>query len=119
MSTSEAFAAHGPWSGPDSGPDDESLDDLRAAVRALDARLVALAAERTRACRRIGELKRGLGAPVRNHGVERIVLANVRRAASGQGLDPTIAESLFRLLIEHSVELQLLDRAVANPDVAI
>jgi chorismate mutase len=114
MPTSEAFAAHGAWD----GPDDESLDDLRAVVRALDARLVALAAERTRACQRIGQLKRGLGAPVRNRAVERVVLANVRWAASRQGLDPTIAESFFRLLIEHSVQLQLLDRAAAAPDEA-
>lgn len=85
---------------------DAGLDPLRLAVRQLDAALVALAAERTRVCLRIGELKRRLGDPVRNPAVERVVVDSARGAAGAHGCDGDLAEALVRLLIEHSVAEQ-------------
>lgn len=94
---------------------DAGLDPLRVAVRQLDAALIALAAERTRVCIRLGELKRRLGEPVRNAAVERAVVDSARRAAGAHGCDGDLAETLVRLLIEHSVAEQTRARAAARP----
>ena len=92
-------------------PGDAGLDPLRLAVRQLDAALIALAAERTRVCLRIGELKRRHGDPVRNPTIERVVVESARRAAGAHGCDGDFAEALVRLLIEHSVAEQTRARA--------
>lgn len=92
--------ARGPMIAPDQC---RSMDELRIQIDALDARLVALLAERARYIDRAAQLKSGLGLPARIDDRVEEVVANVRTRASAEGLDPGLAEMLWRDLIEWSI----------------
>ena len=79
-----------------------SLGELREAIDTLDARLVALLAVRQAYVERAARLKRGreeIRDKARAEDVVAKVIAEGRRA----GLSPTIAEPVWRTLIEVSV----------------
>lgn len=79
-----------------------SMPELREAIDALDARLVALLAVRQTYIERAAQLKTGrdqVRDPARIEDVVNKVIAEGRRA----GLSPDIAEQVWRTLIEASI----------------
>ncbi len=88
-----------------------SMADLRSEIDALDRRLVALLARRARLIDRAAELKLGEGMEARIDARIAEVLANVRREAGRNGLEPALAEGVWRELIEWSIARE--ERALA------
>ncbi|MDP2739026.1 MAG: chorismate mutase [Pseudorhodobacter sp.] len=76
---------------------------LRAEIDALDARIVAALAARARLIDRAAELKPAEGMPALVPARVEQVIARVRAAAQAEGLDPELAEGLWRQIIEWSV----------------
>ena len=92
------------------------MAQLRVRIDNLDRRLVALLAERARLIDRAGELKPAEGLPARIDSRIAAVLANVRAAAAEDGLDPELAEKLWRELIEWSIARE--ERVLGRHDAA-
>lgn len=86
------------------------LETLRARIRAVDAELLTLAAERVRLSRAVGERKRAAGLPTVDYAREREVLEHARAVARDRGLDEAIAEDLLARLIRAAVTAQEEDR---------
>lgn len=85
-------------------PDD--LAALRSRMRIIDARILALVAERQRTARRIGAAKRRRGLPVRNYEVEAQVIRATRTFCRRRGIDVDVGEDLMRTLIRAAVQVQ-------------
>ena len=85
-------------------PDDcHDMTDLRAAIDALDAGIVAQLRARAASIDRAAILKLGNGLPARiDERVEEVV-AKVRAEAAAQMLDPDLVEDLWRRLIDWSI----------------
>lgn len=79
------------------------MADVRVEIDRLDRSLVALLVERTGYVDRAAEIKSGIGLAARLEDRVEQVVANVRHHAAGQGLDPDLAESLWRRLIDWSI----------------
>ncbi len=80
-----------------------SMSELRNQIDALDGELVALLAARAGYIDRAAELKPGEGLPARIEARVEEVVENVRRAAGAAGLEPDLAETLWRVLIDWSI----------------
>jgi isochorismate pyruvate lyase len=80
-----------------------SMAELRRQIDSLDRDLVSLLAERAGYIDRAAELKIGEGLPARIAPRVEAVVSNVRTAADANGLDPDLAEQLWRHLIEWSI----------------
>ncbi|MGE0431629.1 MAG: prephenate dehydrogenase/arogenate dehydrogenase family protein [Planctomycetota bacterium] len=85
---------------------DPTLDNLRARLDAIDARLIAAAAERQRVVEQIGEWKATAGRQLRDFARERQVLDRAADTATREGLEPQLAQQLLRTLIEASLATQ-------------
>lgn len=83
---------------------------LREQIRALDRDLVELTAKRLALARRVGDLKRDMGQPIRNYVVEAEALRLVREAALALGVNATAAEELLKIEIRESLRVQEKDR---------
>ncbi|WP_409977125.1 chorismate mutase [Pseudoruegeria sp. SHC-113] len=83
--------------------DCHSMRELRVAIDALDAELVALLAKRMGYIDRAVELKPAEGLPARIPARVDAVIENVRREAAGRGLDPELAAALWTQLIDWSI----------------
>ena len=83
--------------------DCHSMAELRAAIDALDGEIVRLFARRTGYIDRAITLKPAEGLPARVEARVEDVVSKVRREAAAQGLDPVLAESLWRQVIEWSI----------------
>jgi isochorismate pyruvate lyase len=83
-----------------------ALESLRASIREVDIRLLELVSRRTSLCLQAGREKRRIGLALRDREVERRVIENARRHAVLRRLDPELASSMFRLLIDYSVHCQ-------------
>lgn len=83
--------------------DCRDMVELRHEIDALDAQLVALLATRTNYIDRAIALKQDNGLPARIPQRVEDVVAKVRRAAGSKGLDPDLAETLWRQLIDWSI----------------
>jgi chorismate mutase/prephenate dehydrogenase len=80
---------------------DAELAAVRREIDALDDRLVELLAQRLRLVRKVAELKSSTGlAPVHVPDREREVLARARADAARYGLDPALAERVFRAVLD-------------------
>lgn len=83
-----------------------TMDELRQQIDRLDDKLVLLLAKRAEYIRRAADLKRSNGMPARiDDRIEQVVnrvVANATRA----GLDPQLAEALWRALIEWSIRYE-------------
>lgn len=79
------------------------MTDLRAAIDALDAEIVAKLRARAGYIDRAAELKQGNGLPARIEGRVEEVVSLVRGHALAQGLDPDLTEDLWRRLIDWSI----------------
>jgi len=84
----------------------KDLEHLRKEIGAVDAKIVELMIQRNNIAYEIGILKNENGTPVRDRDVEKNVIARYRRMAENSSLPPDVAESVCRLLVESSVELQ-------------
>jgi len=91
-----------------------SLDELRAELAAVDAKMLDLIAERQLLSSAIGELKRESGLSTRDYQQEREVIERARAAAEARGLSADIAEELVVLMIRSSLTIQERDRVVAT-----
>lgn len=87
---------------------------LRAEIDAHDRRIVALLAERARLIDRAIELKPAEHMPARITARVEEVVANARAAATEQGLDPELVETIWRAMVEWSIarEEQVLGKGV-------
>ncbi len=77
-------------------------EEVRAEIDRIDTELVALLADRFAYVRRMAELKSAAADAYDGRRIEAI-LAHVRAEASRRGLDPGLAESLWRRLIDWNV----------------
>ena len=81
----------------------ENMLDVRAEIDRLDMALVRLLVERAGYIDRAAQVKAGVGLPARIDGRVEQVVQNVRRLAQAEGLDPQLAEELWRRLIDWSI----------------
>ena len=79
------------------------MAELRAEIDRIDAGLVDLMAERITYIDRAAELKPALGLPARIDDRVEEVVAKVRASAVARGVDPDLAEALWRRLIDWSI----------------
>ena len=93
-------------SDPKRRPTLKTLDDHRATIEALDARILKLVAQRLKKARAIGEFKGRRGIPLRNFEVEAQVCARLEGLAAGLGQDGGLGRDLALFLIERSLETQ-------------
>lgn len=82
------------------------LAETRRRIRQLDRELIALAAERVRLVRRVGEIKREAGLRLIDYAQERRVLDAAAATAAERGLDPEVAQDLMARLIRAAVTVQ-------------
>jgi chorismate mutase/prephenate dehydrogenase len=83
-----------------------SLLDLRNQLDVLDRQLLDLIDQRQRTIAQIGEIKRGMGKPLRDFSREKEVLQLAETNAAARGLDRGLAHELMKLLIQHSLTTQ-------------
>jgi isochorismate pyruvate lyase len=91
-------------------PPPTSLAEVRARIDAIDSDLVRLLARRQDLVRAAAAFKsddQAVRAPDR---VARVI-ASVRERASTEGLDPAVAEAVWRAMIGAFIELELAEHA--------
>lgn len=79
---------------------------LRQTLDRIDNRLLDLIGERQQTIAAIGEIKRGMGKPLRDFAREKEVLELANAHADARGLDRSLAHELMKLLIQHSLTTQ-------------
>lgn len=97
-------------------PASSMMHRLRQRIDALDQRLVALLAERSRLIDEAARIKSREGLPARITSRVDEVALNSRRWAEEEGLDPDLAEQIWRLMVEHFIaqEDRYLDTATGH-----
>lgn len=80
-----------------------SMQALRVEIDKLDRHLIDLLVTRSAYIDRAAELKPGESLPARIPARVEEVVQNVRASASDRGMDPDLAESLWRILIDWSI----------------
>ena len=83
-----------------------SLEDLRANIDDIDARIVKLLAERMGTARKIGSLKRKGQRQVQDAAREKDVIEHVRQIAKKESISPDDVERLFQLVMAVSRGVQ-------------
>jgi chorismate mutase/prephenate dehydrogenase len=91
-----------------------NLDELRSELTALDAEILALVARRQALSGEVAAVKRATGLATRDFAREREVILRGRTAAERLGLEPDLAESLLRQLIQSSLATQEQARVAAQ-----
>lgn len=81
----------------------DSMAELRAQIDRIDADLIALLVRRAACIDRASVLKPVEGLPARIDTRIDDVIANVRARATAEGLDASLAETIWRQLIEWSI----------------
>jgi chorismate mutase len=79
---------------------------MRKKIDEIDDKLVLLLKDRMDLCKSIGEVKRELGAPVKDRRREDEVYLHVMAKALECGLDPQKVEGIFKEIIALSVFVQ-------------
>jgi len=82
------------------------LRQLRQTLDVIDQQLLDLIGERQKTIAAIGEIKRGMGKPLRDFAREKEVLELASAHADARGLDRSLAHELMKLLIQHSLTTQ-------------
>lgn len=80
-----------------------TMVDIRAEIDRIDRELLDRFAERARYIDRAAAIKAQVGLPARITNRVEEVVANVRRHAATLGIEPDLAERLWRKLIEWSI----------------
>jgi isochorismate pyruvate lyase len=83
--------------------DCSSMDDIRAEIDRIDRALIDLFAERACYIDRAASVKAEVGLPARITNRVEEVVSNVRGHAAARGINPDLAEKLWRKLIEWSI----------------
>ena len=91
-----------------------TLEELRAALSDLDGELLALVARRKALSEQVADVKRATGLATRDFARERDVILRGRIEAERIGLEPDLAESLLRQLIQSSLATQEAARVAAQ-----
>jgi chorismate mutase/prephenate dehydrogenase len=91
-----------------------NLEDLRAALTELDEQLIHLVARRQSLSERVASVKRATGRATRDFAREREVILRGRAVAERLGVQPDLAESLLRQLIQSSLATQEHARVAAH-----
>ncbi|ABL68803.1 MULTISPECIES: chorismate mutase [Paracoccus] len=94
-------------------PPNSAMHELRTRIDALDARLVALLAERSALIDEAARIKARENLPARIDSRVEEVAANARTLAAEHGLDPDLAEQLWRVMMEHFIAQE--DRVLSVP----
>ena len=94
----------------------DTMEELRVEIDALDAELIRLLAARTRYVARAAEIKQGVGLPARIPARVEEVVAKVAARAAAAGVDPALAEGLWRAMIEHFIAQE--ERVLGKGDEA-
>ncbi|KEO54051.1 chorismate mutase [Thioclava pacifica] len=81
----------------------ETLAQARELIDALDAELIALLADRTRIVERVAQIKHRDGLAARLPDRVEAVVSNVKEKAAEAGMDPALAERLWRDMIEYFI----------------
>lgn len=84
-------------------PPDSAMPDLRARIDALDARLVALLAERTALIDEAARIKAREALPARIDSRVEEVAAHVRGLAQEHGIDAEMIEKVWRMMMDHFI----------------
>ena len=92
--------------------EESDIAALREQIRALDRALVEITAQRLALAKRVGEMKKAQGQPIRNFVVEAEAIRLVHEAARALGVRPELAEELLKLEIAESLRVQEKDRLV-------
>jgi isochorismate pyruvate lyase len=79
------------------------MAEIRAEIDRIDASLIGLFAERACYIDRAAAIKAEVGLPARIGDRVEQVVANVRGHAARKGVDPDLAEKLWRRLIDWSI----------------
>jgi chorismate mutase/prephenate dehydratase len=79
-----------------------SLEDLRANIDEIDARIVKLLAERLGTAAKIGALKKEGNRQVQDGAREKQVIGHVRQLAEKEGISPAEVERLYQLVMAAS-----------------
>lgn len=88
---------------PKAAPDCATMEEVRAGIDVVDAELVRLLKRRVGYIDQAAVLKAPLNLPARIDWRVEEVVAKVRRTATDEGLDPALAETLWRQLIDWSI----------------
>jgi len=80
----------------------ETIEELRRQIDAIDTQLVDLLAQRRQVVERVAEVKRGSVLPVFHPAREENLISARRAQASATGLDPDYVEDLFRTVLRNS-----------------
>ncbi|MEX0276697.1 MAG: chorismate mutase [Ruegeria sp.] len=83
--------------------DCRSMQELRPQIDQLDRQLIELLVTRAGYIDRATELKPGEGLPARIPDRVEEVVQRVRKRSDELGMDPDLAESLWRILIDWSI----------------
>jgi len=96
--------------------DCETMQEIRAEIDQLDAQLIMLLSKRAGYIDRAAQVKAVANLPARIDTRVEEVVQNARRNAAEQGLDPDLAETLWRQLIDWSIarEEEKLGRGAAS-----
>lgn len=86
--------------------DSLNMNELRGQIDAIDARMVAMLAERLELARRIGQLKQAAGQPVTDAAREARVLQHIAALAENAGLDPGALQRIYREIIAAAKTVQ-------------
>ena len=84
----------------------DDLAPLRKEIEEIDARIVELLIKRNDAAKKVGDLKKELGIPLRNLDVEKDVIERYGKMAENSSLPKEVAEAVCKLMITASVDLQ-------------
>lgn len=82
------------------------LDELRQRVEALDYAILGAISARLDAVRRIGELKKAAGVPLRDWRREREVIRRAEETADALGVSKLLAREVMRSVIQESCTIQ-------------
>lgn len=82
---------------------EDPLAALRAEIDALDEDLAMLLASRAALLDRVIAVKRANALPARIPERVEEVIDNARRRAEARGLDPDLAEAVWRVIVEWSI----------------
>jgi isochorismate pyruvate lyase len=88
-------------------PEDcRDMDELRKEIDRIDKRLVKLLGERVQYIKRAAEIKRVQKIPALVPSRVEAVIAHVKEQATKEGVDPALAEKVWRDIVDWSVNYE-------------
>jgi chorismate mutase len=80
------------------------LEQLRCEIDSLDARIVALIAERFTCTGKVGQLKSAHQLPAVDAAREAWQMARFEELANADGISPALVQQIFRLIVDEVVD---------------